>query len=109
MSVDLTGDLFGAYLPPRARRKDPETSHAAAAQAQQFAGGHAALILLALKSYGPMTISEIAGRTGIDHVAVARRCSELALQWAIAVLVEDGVQVTRPGSSGRAQRVWRAA
>lgn len=60
---------------PRARRKDPATSHVAAAKAASFAVSHRNRIMAALSA--PGTIKEIAERTGIDHVAVARRMCEL--------------------------------
>jgi hypothetical protein len=61
--------------PPRARREDPATSQLAAARAGTFAPKHRDVILAALAM--PGTIKEIAQRTGIDHVAVARRMSEI--------------------------------
>lgn len=61
---------------PRARRSDPTTSHAAAARAERFAGGHYRLILNAL-GQGPGTFKEIAQRSGLERHAVARRLPEL--------------------------------
>lgn len=60
---------------PMARRRDPETSHEAAKRAASFADGHRTRILAALE--GALTIKELAQRTGLDHVAIARRMPEL--------------------------------
>lgn len=60
---------------PRARSTDPATSHAAAAKAKRFAIDHRAAIVGAL--FLPGTCYDIARRTGLDHVAVARRMREL--------------------------------
>lgn len=84
----------------RARTSDPETSHDAAAKARSFAQGHYHLICQALR-HGPQTIYEIADRTGLTHVQVARRTAEM-----------NGVQIercaeTRPSPSGRACHLWR--
>lgn len=65
------------FTPPRARRRDPSTSQAAAAGVTRFARGHYAAILKAL-GQGPGTYTEIAVRCGVERHAVARRLSELA-------------------------------
>ena len=87
----------------RARADDPDTSKAAALAAAEFAGDHRAKILGSLMTQGPATIYELAARTGLDHVAVARRLPELE---------ERGVAMptdaTRKGPTGRACRVWEA-
>ena len=90
----------------RARNADPLTSHEAAKRVREFDTGHYRRILYALSFFGPMTISEIAARTTIDHVAIARRMSELERDGDAQVLEVDGVPQTRPGKSGRHQRVW---
>lgn len=64
------------FEPVRSRSRDPETSHRAARNARQFAAGHMALILDAL-TLGPGTAKELAQRTGLDYVAVARRMNEI--------------------------------
>lgn len=91
-----------ALEPVRARRSDPETSQIAAGFAREFAARHAAKIWCALKDDGPATIYELAERTGLDHVQIARRLSELQ-----PVLAEPTGE-TRVGPSGRPCRVWRA-
>lgn len=62
-------------LAPKARRRDPSTSHAAAAKAGSFAVNHRNRIMAVL--HGRMTIKDIAAKCGLDHVAVARRMPEL--------------------------------
>lgn len=92
--------------PPRARRSDPATSHIAAARVREFASGHFSAILAALTAPGA-TIYELAARTGIDHVAIARRMSELEKLGRVRVQRDpQGREVTRPGRSGRPCRVW---
>lgn len=104
-------DLFGEVpsrviehdYSKRARRSDPATSHAAAAKLGEFAHAHHAKILGTLMTQGPGTIYEIGKRIGIDHVAVARRMSELA---AKRVVRPSGSQ--RRGPSGRMCSEWEA-
>lgn len=86
----------------RARRTDPETSHAAA-KAVDFAHGHFALIMGSLKEHGAGTIYEIAERTGLDHVQVARRLPELAR--ANPPVVRRTAE-RRKSPKGRACDVW---
>lgn len=83
--------------PPRARRRDPETSHAAAKRAGSFAANHRERIKAAL-AQGPGNIYEIGARCGLDHVAVARRMPEL---FAAGVAIPEG---KRDGC-----RIWRLA
>jgi hypothetical protein len=85
----------------RARSGDPETSHAAARNAVTFAHGHHALVLGALKLYGPQTIYELAERTKLSPVQVARRLPELA-----PMAYRTGEQ--RPSPTGNACGVWAA-
>lgn len=60
---------------PRARRADPDTSRAAAANAAEFAGDHERRILAAIKAAGERgaTAKEIARTTGLTDVQVNRR------------------------------------
>lgn len=61
---------------PRARRRDPSTSHEAAARVAPVTANHRNRIMAVL--VGRMTIKEIARALGdLDHVAVARRMPEL--------------------------------
>lgn len=87
--------------PARARRSDPTTSHAAAAQVDEFSNAHYAKIRAALASVDGATIHEIAALTELDHVQVARRLKEM--RGVIAT------PETRLGPSGRPCRVWKRA
>lgn len=92
------------FLGSLARKRDPQTSHAAAARVGEFTGLHEARIVLALKDHGPMTVAEIARETGLQEQQTNKRCSDLEHKGAIST-----TGATRPGPSGRQQRVWRAA
>lgn len=59
-----------------ARKTDPPTSHAAAARAKKFRGGHCKRILEAL-AVGPAGQTEIAARTGMSVAAVSKRLPDL--------------------------------
>jgi hypothetical protein len=83
----------------RARSRDPETSHRAAAKAVSFAHGHYALIIGSLGLHGPQTIYELAANIGLTHVQVARRLPEIT-----EVVCRTGK--TRPGPTGRDCGVW---
>ncbi len=87
----------------RVRRRDPATSRAAAARAGEFGSDHHAKIIGSLLTQGPATIYELADRTKLDHVAVARRMSELE-KLGVARPTQD----MRASPSGRACRVWEA-
>lgn len=87
--------------PPRARRGDPGTSRASADRVGEFAHAHFGVIHAALVT--PGTIYELADRTGLDHVQVARRLPEMAA----GGLVEPVPGEKRLGPTGRACRVWR--
>lgn len=76
-----------------ARRTDPSTSKAAAAQAPAFTGDHARRILAALEA-GPAGKTEIGRRCGLTEQQVARRMHELRR----AGLVEQTGRVVRSGS-----------
>lgn len=88
--------------PPRARRHDPATSHAAAERASRFSESHAGRIHVALMA-GPQTAHELAERTGLTVVQIDRRLPELQRIGLAAVVVCDGRIVTRDGF-----RVWWA-
>lgn len=83
---------------PSARRLDPETSREAARKAASFANNHRDRIHAALAE--PGNIYDIAERTGLDHVAVARRMKEMQ---------EMGLAVTVDGERRDGCRVWRRA
>lgn len=82
---------------PRARKRDPATSHQAAERAATFAGKHRALIWNALLERGPMHYREIAAVTGLEPVAVNRRGKEMQEQGLVAIGpdVKDGMRLWR--------------
>lgn len=88
---------------PAARRTDPVTSHEAADAARSFATNHRQRILDALAD-GPASKTQLAGRTGIDGVAVARRTAELLIAGEIVVVSHDGISAT-----GKRERVYGLA
>ena len=88
-----------------ARNSDPETSHMAAASVREFAGTHRGDILRVLNYHGPMTVDQIAMRSGLPSQAVNKRLPELQRLGVATPL--DGV--LRPSDSGRMARVWSAA
>ena len=64
--MNILSRLFYGSTPdhfPRVRTNDPDTSHAAAAQATELAIDHHNLIVSALDTHG--TTYDIAGRTGL--------------------------------------------
>lgn len=85
-----------------ARHTDPATSHLAAQMAIVFLDGHQAQILAALED-GPAGKSELARRTGLDHVAIARRLPELQREGKA-----HPTGRTVPSASGRPEREWAA-
>ena len=88
------------FNPLRARKRDPDTSKSAAQSVSAFEADHFNRIRDALVG-APATIHELAARTGLDHVQIARRLPEAS--WAIPTAE------TRLGPSGRACRVWKCA
>lgn len=90
---------------PGVRKKDPATSHMAAAQARELAAKHHRLIVDVLTQHGPLGKDGIAARLrGLDGVAVCRRLTELHRAGRISPTGRN-VQST----AGRAEREWRAA
>lgn len=88
---------------PRARRTDPDTSHAAAASMLDAAREHHALILRALdECQHPLSAEQIAARLELTHVQVNRRMSELRG----AGLIEPTDQRV-PTATGRTARTYR--
>ena len=87
---------------PRARQSDPWTSHAAAQRATEFAGTHTDIILACLGRHGPQTIDEIAKRTPLNSVQIARRLSECDRSG-----LAEPTGLCRMSASGRPERVWR--
>lgn len=98
-----------AAMEPRtlARRRDPETSKAAAESVHDFASGHYALILKALRTLGASTYHEAAEHCGLEPHAAGKRFSDLERAGLIAVVLDgDGSEMTRMSPSGRKARVW---
>jgi len=63
---------------PRARRRDPATSHEAAKRAERFAQSHAGRILAVFQEFGsPWTAHELSKVTGLTVVQIDRRLPEL--------------------------------
>lgn len=89
--------------PPKARRKDPATSHEAAESARELQARHHRLIVDALWQHGPMGKDRIAEVLGLTGVAVARRMSELRSR-GLAMPTGRRVQ----SKSGRAETEWTA-
>lgn len=83
----------------RARASDPATSKAAARASHGLASEHRAAILRVMRTGGDWTASEIAERSGLTAVQVARRLAELRQDGAIRETVN-----TRPTPSGRASQ-----
>lgn len=63
--------------PPKARRRDPQTSHKAAERAKTFAPSHAQRIVAVLER-GQFTAAEIADESGLTVVQVCRRLPEIS-------------------------------
>jgi hypothetical protein len=92
----------GGYAFPRARTRDPVTSHLAAAQVTT-AGAHFAKIHEALTLYGPAGKDRIAALAGLEPSQVARRLPEMR-KLGLVGLTGETVQ----SNSGRAEREWQA-
>jgi hypothetical protein len=85
-----------------ARRTDPQTSHDAARSVDP--SGQWAVTLRALAELGEANRFELSLVCELDEQQLSRRLSELAEQRRIVL-----TGATRPGISGRQQRVWRLA
>jgi len=92
----------GGYVFPRARTRDPVTSHLAAAQVTT-ADSHYKAIHDALTLWGPMGKDEIATMADLDPSQVARRLPEMR-KLGLVGLTGETVQ----SNSGRAEREWQA-
>lgn len=100
-----TMDIFGVW-PVRAstlhRSEDPETSKQAAHRVSEFANNFMSQIYQELKKRDS-TFEELAHATGLRPDQVWRRLPDLE-----KVGLAQATDLTRRGSSGRHQRVWRA-
>lgn len=86
---------------PRARSVDPQTSKDAAKRVTEFSARMYKRIAEALKE-GEGTYEELADRMNADLGQLSKRLPEMQ-RFGIVELTGE----TRPGSSGRQQRVWR--
>lgn len=93
---------------PRARRRDPVSSHQAALKARDFQLTHAGRILAALRKHGPMNADEIGRHAGLSLVAVDRRLAELKRAQQVRDYLHAGQKVYRPTSEGRLALVVEA-
>jgi predicted ArsR family transcriptional regulator len=92
------------YLPaPRARRRDPATSHRAAKSMRKQAPKQADRVLEALWFLGEAGANQIAAVCGLTQVQVCRRLPELEAAGKCAP-----TDRTCDTASGRPERVWRA-
>lgn len=93
---------------PRARRRDPQTSHTAAGQAPLFQESHAMRVLSTFRMVDgarrTRTAAQIADDTGLTVVQVDRRLPELKAGGWVRVQQHDGRDVTVNG-----YRVWELA
>ena len=62
---------------PATRRRDPATSHAAAAKAAAVAPSHRNIIAASLRANGAQTVKGIADSTGLSQYAVSKRIVEM--------------------------------
>ena len=89
------------YAFPRARRRDPATSHLAAASMSAYA--HMGRIHEALLAHGPAGKDTIASLTGLSPAQVARRLPEMRLLGLVGLTGQ-----TVQSASARAEREWQA-
>ena len=89
------------FAEPAARRRDPETSKQAAAQAKELASRHYRTILACLEAHGPAGKDRIASLTSLTGVACCRRTVELE---RAGLIRQTGRVVT--SIAGRKEREW---
>jgi hypothetical protein len=82
-------DFIEILSVPRVRRRDPATSHKAAAMSVRFADSHGNRIVEALKEHGRMSPVGIGGMTGLTVVQVDRRVIELERAGRIRQVKDD--------------------
>lgn len=103
MQLPLTLDARESFAVTRTRAVDPDTSFDAAKSMREGSAVHCALILNALKTMGPASASQLAARTGLTQIQVARRLPDLEREGKA-----KPTEQTRKTASGRAERVWSA-
>lgn len=105
-----TVECWSAGRPPKpikepgARRRDPDTSKAAAEKAKDLAAKHHGLIFECLARNGKAGKDAIARLTGLTGVQVGRRMHELAAE---RIVKPTGARVL--SSSGRLETEWEVA
>ena len=81
-----------SFPPPMARQTDPDTSHAAAADATINASAGRLAALRVLYGYGPMTDFGLARHTGLQQTSIGKRRGECVT----AGLVEAATERLEP-------------
>jgi hypothetical protein len=78
--------------PPRARRSDHTSSHAAADRQERSGKAEADMrrVLEAVRMHPGLTSRELSERTGLDYHMVARRLPDLARRGLVERVVEAG-------------------
>jgi predicted ArsR family transcriptional regulator len=98
--MQLSFELAAMEL-PRARVRDPVTSHGSATRARELAKQHHVLILGAL-ARGPMGVDAIGEAVRLNGYQIGKRMCELQRVGAVEL---TGLEVM--SNSGRLQREWR--
>jgi hypothetical protein len=96
-----------SFPTPAARNSDPETSHAAAADASFRASRHRILALETLYRHGGLTDFELASITGMQQNSIGKRrgdCRDVGL--VTNLRDADGIKMKRPAPSGSGALVW---
>lgn len=89
--------------PARARRRDPATSHEAAARVREFGEAQQALILKTLRRFRMAGAEQLAAALLLDAYAIRKRLPELEKQGKVRP-----TGMLRTTTSGRHERVWEA-
>lgn len=92
---------------PGARNSDPETSHAAAADAAMKASHGRLRVLQHLAANGPMTDFELADSTCVIQTSIGKRRGECRDHGLVAAVLDRGTAVSRKSPSGKAATVWQ--
>jgi len=92
-----TVESLVSVAPVLSRSSDPETSRVAGENSKEFRARHISKIWAVLKDFGPMNKNEIAVKTGLDPVQVARRGKEMELNHLVSIgpEVKDGCRLWR--------------
>lgn len=106
LSIDFSAPMVAmpAAVVPRARRRDPVTSHEAAESMKTGAAQQAERVLKALRSLGEAGAEQIGEVCSLDAYTIRKRLPELQ---RLGLAAPTGA--VRSTASGRSERVWRAA